>query len=108
MIQEKTHALITLYHILSKPKIAKSWLQNCEVDISLPDYTKACIISTRRYDVDFLRELIFSTLGRKEILSKIKRFPTVGQIENIVINILLGLSIYGLYQESTMFICMMA
>jgi hypothetical protein len=80
----KTHALITLYHVLKEPQIAKRWLQNWKIDIALPPYTKTCIISTRRYDADFLWEPIFSKLGRSDILGKIKRFPTVDQIEDIV------------------------
>jgi len=80
----KTHGLITLYHILKSPQIAKIWLRNWKVNIALPSSTKVCIISTRRYDVDFLWEPIFSNLGREDILSKIKRFPTVDQIEEIV------------------------
>lgn len=80
----KTHGLITLYHLLREPKTAKSWLQNWKIDIALPSTTKTCILSTRRYDVDFLWEPIFSNLGREDVLSKIKRFPTVDQIENVV------------------------
>lgn len=80
----KTHGLITLYHILREPKIAKSWLRNWKIDIALPPSTKTCVVSTRRYDVDFLWEPIFSKLGKPDILSKIKRFPTVDQIEEIV------------------------
>ena len=63
----------------------KSWLQNWKIDIALPSTTKTCILSTRRYDVDFLWEPIFSNLGREDVLSKIKRFPTVDQIENVVV-----------------------
>jgi hypothetical protein len=80
----KTHGLLTLYHIFKEPKIAKSWLRNWKIDISLPSSTKTCIVSTRRYDVDFLWEPIFSKLGRKDMLTQIKRFPTVDQIEEIV------------------------
>ena len=82
----KTHALITLYHVLKEPQISKSWLRNWKIDIALPAFTKTCIISTRRYDVDFLWEPIFSKLGRKDILNQVKRFPTVDQIEDIVGN----------------------
>lgn len=82
----KTHGLITLYHLLNKPQIAKSWLRSWKVELALPSSTKTCIISTRRYDVDFLWEPIFSKLGREDILTKIKRFPTVDQIEEIVGN----------------------
>ncbi|MBC7332924.1 MAG: hypothetical protein H5T85_00410 [Actinobacteria bacterium] len=80
----KTHGLITLYHILKEPQIAKDWLRNWKINIDLPSSTKTCIISTRRYDVDFLWEPIFSKLGRQDMLSEIKRFPTVDQIEEIV------------------------
>ncbi|MCL6500835.1 MAG: hypothetical protein K6T16_02265 [Candidatus Pacearchaeota archaeon] len=80
----KTHGLITLYHLLKEPQIAKSWLRNWKIDIALPPSTKTCIVSTRRYDVDFLWEPIFSKLGREDILRKIKRFPTVDQIEAVV------------------------
>lgn len=80
----KTHGLITLYHILKEPKIAKKWLRSWGIDIALPYATKTCIVSTRRYDVDFLWEPIFPKLNREDILSKIKRFPTVDQIEDIV------------------------
>jgi len=80
----KTHGLITLYHVFKEPKIAKSWLKSWNIEIALPPFTKTCLISTRRYDVDFLWEPIFSKLGREDILSKVKRFPTVDQIEEIV------------------------
>lgn len=80
----KTHGLVTLYHLLKEPQIAKKWLRDWKIDIALPASTKTCIVSTRRYDVDFLWEPIFSKLGREDILSQIKRFPTVDQIEDIV------------------------
>lgn len=80
----KTHGLVTLYHLLKEPQIAKKWLRDWKIDIALPSSTKTCIVSTRRYDVDFLWEPIFSKLGREDILSQIKRFPTVDQIEDIV------------------------
>lgn len=80
----KTHGLVTLYHLLKEPQIAKKWLRNWKVDIALPPSTKTCIVSTRRYDVDFLWEPIFSKLGREDILNQIRRFPTVDQIEDIV------------------------
>lgn len=80
----KTHGLITLYHLLREPIIAKKWLRNWKINIALPPSTKTSIVSTRRYDVDLLWEPIFSKLGRKDILEKIKRFPTVDQIEDIV------------------------
>lgn len=79
----KTHGLITLYHVFKEPKIAKSWLKSWNIEIALPHFTKTCLISTRRYDVDFLWEPIFSKLGREDILRKVNRFPTVDQIEEL-------------------------
>lgn len=80
----KTHGLVTLYHLLKEPQIAKKWLRNWKVDIALPPSTKTCIVSTRRYDEDFLWKPIFSKLGREDVLNQIRRFPTVDQIEDIV------------------------
>lgn len=82
----KTHGLITLYHIFDKPKLAKEWLKKWNININLPNSTKTCMISTRRFDVDCLWEPIFSKFGRDDILKKIKRFPTIDQIEEIVQN----------------------
>jgi len=82
----KTHGLVTLYHLLKEPQIAKKWLRNWNIDIALPSTTKTCIVSTRRYDEDFLWEPIFSKLGKGEISKQIKRFPTVDQIEDMIGN----------------------
>jgi len=80
----KTHALITLYHILKEPLIAKKWLRDWKIDIALPTSTKSCIVSTRRYDGDFLWEPIFEKLGRKDVINKVRRFPTIDQIEEVL------------------------
>ncbi len=80
----KTHGLVTLYHLLKQPQIAKNLLRNWKIDIALPSSTNTCIISTRRYDVDFLWEPTFTKLGREDMLDKIKRFPTIDQIEEII------------------------
>jgi len=80
----KTHALISLYHALKQPEISKRWLRTWGIELNIPDSTKTVIISTRRYDVDLLWEPIFELLGREDVLPKIKRFPTVDQIEEVV------------------------
>lgn len=88
----KTHGLITLYHLLKEPKIAKDWLRNKKEDIAIPPSTTTCIVSTRNYDGDFLWEPIFKKLGKEDMLKKIKRFPTVDQIEEII-----GNNIYAIF-----------
>ena len=80
----KTHALISLYHAFKHPEISKRWLRTWDIDFNIPGSTKSVIISTRRYDVDLLWEPIFRLLGREDVLPKIKRFPTVDQIEEVV------------------------
>lgn len=82
----KTHALITLYHLFKNPQQATNWLRKWSINIPFPSSTKTCIISSRRYDADLLWEPIFSKLGREDILGKIKRFPTVDQIEEVLGN----------------------
>jgi hypothetical protein len=82
----KTHVLISLFHAFKCPKISKRWLREWGVDLDISDSAKSVIISTRRYDVDLLWEPIFTLLGRKDILSEIRRFPTVDQIEEVIGN----------------------
>jgi SpoVK/Ycf46/Vps4 family AAA+-type ATPase len=80
----KTHVLISLFHTFEHPEISKKWLREWGIDINLSASAKSVIISTRRYDVDLLWEPIFTLLGRKDVLSKIRRFPTVDQIEEVI------------------------
>lgn len=80
----KTHVLISLFHAFKRPEISKKWLREWGIDVNISASTKSVIISTRRYDVDLLWEPIFTLLGRKDILSKIRRFPTVDQIEEVI------------------------
>lgn len=80
----KTHGLISLYHVLEHPEISKKWLRTWGIELDIPDSMKSVILSTRRYDVDLLWEPIFRLLGREDVLSKIKRFPTVDQIEEVI------------------------
>lgn len=80
----KTHVLISLLHAFKRPEISKKWLRDWGIDIDISASAKSVIISTRRYDVDLLWEPIFTLLGRKDILSKIRRFPTVDQIEEVI------------------------
>ncbi len=80
----KSHTLITLYHLFNNPSLARDWGKQWKIDFELPERSRSVIVSTRRYDVDRLWEPIFKLLGREDLLSEIKRFPTTDQIEELV------------------------
>lgn len=80
----KSHTLITLYHLFNNPLLGKDWGKQWKIDFELPEKSRSVIVSTRRYDVDHLWEPIFKLLGREDLLSKIKRFPTTDQIEELI------------------------
>jgi len=80
----KSHTLITLYHLFNNPQLARDWGKQWRIDFELPEKSRSVIVSTRRYDVDRLWEPIFKLLGREDLLSEIKRFPTTDQIEEMI------------------------
>jgi len=80
----KSHTLITLYHLFNNPSLAREWGKRWKMDFELPEKSRSVIVSTRRYDVDHLWEPIFKLLGKEDILSEIKRFPTTDQIEEVI------------------------
>jgi hypothetical protein len=80
----KTHALISLYHTFKHPEVAKEWFREWDISLNIPASARSVIISTKRYDVDLLWEPIFKLLGREDILPKVKRFPTVDQVEEAI------------------------
>lgn len=80
----KTHTLVSLYHIFRHPEISARYLKEWGVNLNVPRNMRVVIFSTRKYDNDILWEPIFMLLGRKDILSEIKRFPTVDQIEKVI------------------------
>jgi len=82
----KSHTLILLYHIFNRPEIANKWAKEWGIDFKVPEKSRSVIISTRKYDVDYLWEPIFAQLGRNDLLKEIKRFPTVDQIEEAIGN----------------------
>jgi hypothetical protein len=82
----KSHALISLYHIFNRPEIANKWAKEWDIDFKIPEKSRSVIISTRKYDVDYIWEPIFAQLGRNDLLKEIKRFPTVDQIEEAIGN----------------------
>lgn len=82
----KSHALITLYHLFNNPSLARDLRKRWKIDFELPEKSRSVIVSTRRYDADHLWEPIFNLLGRDDLLSEIKRFPTTDQIEEMIGN----------------------
>jgi len=80
----KSHTLITLYHLFNNPQLARDWGKQWRIDFELPEKSRSVIVSTRRYDVDHLWEPIFKLLGREDLLSEIRRFPTTDQIEKLI------------------------
>jgi len=80
----KSHTLITLYHLFNNPSLARDWGGRWKIDFELPEKSRSVIVSTRRYDVDRLWEPIFELLGRENLLSEVKRFPTTDQIEGML------------------------
>ena len=80
----KSHTLITLYHLFNNPSLAEDWGKRWRLDFELPEKSRSVIVSTRRYDVDHLWEPIFKLLGKEDLLSEIKRFPTTDQIEEMI------------------------
>jgi len=80
----KSHSLIALFHLFNNPQLAKEWGKSWKLDIDLPKESRSVIISTRRYDIDHLWEPIFKLLGREDLLSEVKRFPTTDQIEEVI------------------------
>lgn len=80
----KSHTLITLYHLFNNPLLGKDWGKQWKIDFELPEKSRSVVVSTRRYDVDHLWEPIFKLFGREDLLSKIKRFPTTDQIEELI------------------------
>jgi len=80
----KSHSLITLFHLFNNPQLAEKLGKLWKLDINLPQESRSVIISTRRYDVDHLWEPIFKLLGKEDLLSEVKRFPTTDQIEEII------------------------
>jgi len=53
-----------LYHIFNRPEIANKWAKEWNIDFKIPEKSRSVIISTRKYDVDYIWEPIFAQLGR--------------------------------------------
>ena len=78
----KSHQLLALYHTLTSPGLATQWLAGHGYDEPLPalDDLVVIVLHTARVDYDNLWEPVFQQLGAQDVLSQIKRYPTIPQI----------------------------
>ena len=83
----KSHALITLYNIFAYPEVAGDWIKYHNIKFNLAtikDNSKSCILSTSKIDPDKLWEQIRKELGKEGLIDEIDRYPTTGDIENMI------------------------
>ncbi|TEU17913.1 MAG: DUF499 domain-containing protein [Anaerolineales bacterium] len=78
----KSHQLLALFHTLSHPGLAAEWLARHGYDEPLPklDDLAMIVLHTARVDYDNLWEPVFQQLDAQDVLSQVKRYPTVPQI----------------------------
>jgi hypothetical protein len=82
----KSHQLLALYHALTHPDLAAQWLRSQGYGDPLisPDDLITIVLHTARVDYDNLWEPIFHQLGAEEVLSEVKRYPTIPQIRHAI------------------------
>jgi hypothetical protein len=78
----KSHLLLALYHALTYPDFTAQWLARHGYDQPLPtlDGLATIVLHTARVDYDNLWEPVFQRLDAQDVLSQVKRYPTVPQI----------------------------
>ncbi len=78
----KSHQLLALYHALTSPDLAASWLsgQDYKDRLSWPAGLIPIVLHTARVDYDNLWDPIFRKLGATDVLQQVKRYPTIPQI----------------------------
>jgi len=78
----KSHQLLALYHTLTHPDLVAQWLSRHGYDEPLPrlDDLAVIVLHTARVDYDNLWEPVFQQLDAQDVLSQVKRYPTVPQI----------------------------
>ncbi len=78
----KSHQLLALYHTLTHPDLATQWLTRHGYNEPLPalDDLVVIVLHTARVDYDNLWEPILQQLDAQDVLSQIKRYPTIPQI----------------------------
>ncbi|NMX21982.1 hypothetical protein C5S30_06035 [ANME-1 cluster archaeon GoMg4] len=80
----KSHHILALYHALSSPEICVNWLNFHNYSFTMPTKIKSVLIHALNMDPDYLWEPIFEDLGRGDILTKVKRFPTHEHIKEAI------------------------
>jgi hypothetical protein len=82
----KSHQLLALYHTLTHPDLAADWLsrQRYAEPLSVPDDLVVIVLHTARVDYDNLWEPVFEQLGAREVLSQVKRYPTIPHIRQAI------------------------
>jgi SpoVK/Ycf46/Vps4 family AAA+-type ATPase len=79
----KSHALLALYHALDSPAVGQRWLDNWNIDATLPENSEATVLSTSQTDADRIWEPILRDLGREDLLAEIDRYPTSDHLESL-------------------------
>ena len=80
----KSHHILALFHALSFPEIGENWLNFHNYSFSIPTDVKSVLIQALSMDPDYLWVPIFENLERKDVLAKVKRFPTHEHIKEAI------------------------
>ncbi len=80
----KSHHILALFHALSFPEIGVNWLNFHKYSFNIPTNVKSVLIQALSMDPDYLWEPIFEDLERKDVLAKVKRFPTHKHIKEAI------------------------
>jgi len=80
----KSHHILALFHALSSPEIGENWLNFHNYSFTIPTDAKSVLIQALSMDPDYLWVPIFEELERKDILAKVKRFPTHEHIKEAI------------------------
>jgi len=83
----KSHNLLVIYHLFQNYPVAKKWLEEWKIDFELPKKDFHVILLPLHYDAlegKDLWEPIFEKLGKKSLLAKLKTYPAVKHIEELI------------------------
>jgi hypothetical protein len=82
----KSHCLLTLYHMLSSPNVAKAWQDRWSIKVELPEVKPIVLqlMEGEEGNPEFLWEPIFRRLGKTSEFSQIRDYPTISQLKNAI------------------------
>ncbi len=80
----KSHALVTLYHVLRSPATASGWLEHWGIEYGRTEGMNCVMVSMQDTDPDYIWEPIFEGVGADDFLEEVDRYPTVDLIEEVV------------------------